>query len=46
MQIFNSFFRMMINLKKQKREFAIVFRGFESDYKSILIEFNKLINEY
>ena len=39
--ILPSFFKMMINLKKLKREFAIVFRSFDSELQNIIYEFNK-----
>ena len=39
--ILPSFFKMMINLKKLKREFAIVFRSFDGDMQNIIYEFNK-----
>ena len=31
----------MNNLKKQKKEFAIVFRSFGTDIKNVVTEFNK-----
>jgi hypothetical protein len=40
LQIFNSFFRMMINLKKHKREFSIVLRSFNNDLAPVIAEFN------
>ncbi len=45
MQIFNSFFRMMINLKKHKREFSIVFRSFTNELPPVITEFNKYLNQ-
>jgi len=39
--ILPSFFKMMINLKKMKREFAIVFRSFDTELQNIIYEFNK-----
>ena len=36
-----SFFRLLIFLKKSKREFSIVFRTFGLDLKSVVYEFNK-----
>ena len=38
--IIPSFFRMMIQLKKIKREFAIVFRSFSKDLTPVINEFN------
>ncbi|EAS03685.2 Dpy-30 motif protein (macronuclear) [Tetrahymena thermophila SB210] len=35
-----SFFKTMINLKKQKREFAIVFRTFGSELQNVIREIN------
>ena len=35
-----SFFRMMMSLKKIKREFAIVFRSFKQDLVPVIKEFN------
>lgn len=39
--ILPSFFKMMINLKKLKREFAVVFRSYDPDMRNIIEEFNK-----
>ena len=39
-----SFFRMLIYLKKAKREFAIVFRSFGGDMDNVVFEFNKFCN--
>lgn len=39
-----SFFRMLIYLKKAKREFAIVFRTFGEDLNNVVFEFNKFCN--
>lgn len=36
-----NFFRMMITLKKQKKEFAVVFRGFGPELNQVVMEFNK-----
>jgi len=36
-----SFFRTLMYLKKQKREFAVVFRTFGSDHKNFIYEFNR-----
>ena len=36
-----SFFRTLMYLKKQKREFAVVFRTFGSDSENVIHEFNK-----
>lgn len=36
-----SFFRTMIQLKKQKREFSIVFRTFGTNLKEIIWEYNQ-----
>lgn len=36
-----SFFRTLIFLKKQKREFAVVFRTFEEDLANVKWEFNQ-----
>ena len=36
-----SFFRTLIYLKKQKREFAVAFRTFGHDLKNVIWEFNK-----
>ena len=36
-----SFFRTLIQLKKQKREFSVVFRTFGHDLHNIIWEFNK-----
>ena len=36
-----SFFRTLIYLKKQKREFSVVFRTFGGDLKSVIWEFNQ-----
>ncbi|EGR28967.1 hypothetical protein IMG5_165630 [Ichthyophthirius multifiliis] len=38
--IIPSFFRTMINLKKQKREFAIIFRTFGEDINDVVKELN------
>ena len=38
--IIPSFFRTLIFLKKQKREFAVCFRTFGKDLKNIVWEFN------
>lgn len=34
---------MMINLKKLKREFAIVFRSFDTELQNTIYEFNKYV---
>lgn len=39
-----SFFRMLIYLKKAKREFSIVFRTFGEDLNNVVFEFNKFCN--
>jgi hypothetical protein len=39
-----SFFRTLIFLKKQKREFAVCFRTFGKDIKTIVWEFNSFCN--
>jgi len=39
--ILPSFFKMMINLKKLKREFAVVFRSYDTELQNIIYEFNK-----
>jgi hypothetical protein len=39
--IIPSFFKLILNLRKQKREFAIVFRTFGSDGTEIELEFNR-----
>jgi len=36
-----SFFRTLIYLKKQKREFSVVFRTFGEDLKAVVWEFNQ-----
>ena len=36
-----SFFRLMMYMKKQKREFAVVFNSFGHDLDNIVYEFNK-----
>lgn len=39
--ILPSFFKMMINLKKLKREFAVVFRSYDAEMQNLIYEFNK-----
>ena len=41
-QLVPSFFRMMIYLKKAKKDFALVFRTFGNDMPQLVHEFNKL----
>ncbi|CAD8109673.1 unnamed protein product [Paramecium sonneborni] len=41
-QLLSTFYNTIINLKKQKREFAIIFRPFGQDPKNILRQFNNL----
>ena len=36
-----TFFKTMLTLKRQKREFAVVFRSFHTDSINIIREFNK-----
>ena len=36
-----SFFRLLMYMKKQKREFAIVFNTFGSELDNVIYEFNK-----
>lgn len=38
------FFKTILNLKKAKKEFAIVFRSFGSDLTNVVFEFNKFCN--
>lgn len=39
-----SFFRMLIYLKKSKKEFALVFRTFGEDIHNAIYEFNMFCN--
>lgn len=39
--IIPSFFKMLIYLKKQKREFAVVFRTYGKELEKIVWEFNR-----
>lgn len=39
--IIPSFFRMLMFLKKQKKEFAVAFRTFGSELDNVVYEFNK-----
>lgn len=39
-----SFFRMLVFLRKQKKEFAISFRTFGTDLDKVVFEFNKFCN--
>ncbi|KRW98922.1 hypothetical protein PPERSA_09447 [Pseudocohnilembus persalinus] len=41
--ILPQFYKMMMSLKKQKKEFAIVFRTFGSDLPNVITEFNKFV---
>mmetsp|Transcript_14031 Transcript_14031/g.12009 ORF Transcript_14031/g.12009 Transcript_14031/m.12009 type:complete len:222 (-) Transcript_14031:826-1491(-) len=41
LQLFKSFFQMLINLKNHKREFSVVFRGFGNDLTKVVSEFNR-----
>lgn len=36
-----SFFRTLMYLRKQKREFSVVFRTFGHDFENVIYEFNK-----
>jgi len=36
-----SFFKLLLNLRKQKRNFALIFRTFGSDLEGIKLEFNR-----
>lgn len=42
--IIPSFFRMLIFLRKQKKEFAIAFRTYGVDLDNVIFEFNKFCN--
>lgn len=39
--ILPSFFKLLVNLRKQKRNFALIFRTFGSDYDQVELEFNR-----
>ena len=39
--IIPSFFRMLMFLKKQKKEFSVTFRTFGSELENVVYEYNK-----
>jgi hypothetical protein len=42
--IIPGFFKTLMYLKKQKREFAIIFRTFGVDLENVVYEFNRFCN--